>query len=126
MPEALAAVTVPSSLANTGFIFWKSSILAPARKCSSLSKAISPFLLLSMTGTIWPAKRFSAQAASARWWLVRASWSWSSRLIPNSLATFSAVTPMWILWNGSCRAPVIMSTICVSPMRAPQRVLRLA
>ncbi len=39
---------------------------------------------------------------------------------------FSAVTPMWMVWNGSCRAPTTMSIILVSPMRAPQRMFRLA
>ena len=36
-------------------------------------------------------------------------------------ATFSAVTPMWMVSNGSVSAPVIMSIIFASPMRAPQR-----
>ncbi len=40
-----------------------------------------------------------------------------------SLATFSAVTPMWMAWNGSCSAPSIMSTSLASPMRAPQRAI---
>lgn len=50
-----------------------------------------------------------------------AVWSCSSRPMPYSRATFSAVTPMWIAWNGSCSAPSIMSTSPASPMREPQR-----
>ena len=49
-----------------------------------------------------------------------------SRVMPNWAATFSAVTPMWMVWKGSCSAPTTMSTILVSPMRAPQRDERLA
>ena len=44
--------------------------------------------------------------------------------MPHLAAMFSAVTPMWMFWNGSCSAPTIMSTILLSPMRAPQRILR--
>ena len=126
MPEALPAVTVPFSFTNTGFIFWKSSILAPARKCSSFSNTTSPLRLLIVTGTIWSLKRFSAQAFSARLWLSTASLSWSSRLIFHLAATFSAVMPMCVPSNGSVSAPTIMSTILLSPMRAPQRAARLA
>jgi acetyl-CoA C-acetyltransferase len=47
------------------------------------------------------------RAARAIWWLS---------------ARFSAVSPMWMLSNGSCSAATIMSTIAESPMRAPQRM----
>ena len=41
--------------------------------------------------------------------------------MPCDSARFSAVTPMWILSNGSVRPPTTGSTTFVSPMRAPQR-----
>ena len=52
MPEALPAVTVPFSLANTGRSLAMSSMVALGRKCSSVAYWTSPFLLLSVTGTI--------------------------------------------------------------------------
>ena len=41
--------------------------------------------------------------------------------MPHLAATFSAVTPMCTVSNGSVSAPTIMSNILVSPIRAPQR-----
>ena len=62
-------------------------------------------------------------AAAAREWESTASWSWSSRLMPHFLATFSAVLPMWPAPNGSVSVLVMVSRICVSPIRAPVRMV---
>ncbi|KAG1065218.1 hypothetical protein G6F40_017828 [Rhizopus arrhizus] len=59
-------------------------------------------------------------AAAARRCDSAASASWSWRLMPNLAATFSAVTPMCMRPNGSDSAPVIMYSMTLSPMRAPQ------
>ena len=104
----------------------RSSMVAPGRKCSSVAYCTSPFLLFKVTGTIWSLNTPACVARSARLWLSTARRSWSSRVMPHLAAMFSAVTPMWMLWKGSCSAPIIMSTILVSPMRAPQRMFRLA
>jgi hypothetical protein len=48
----------------------------------------------SVTGVISRAKKPSAMAFSARFWLSTAHWSCSSRLTPRSVATFSAVWPI--------------------------------
>jgi hypothetical protein len=123
MPDALPAVTVTFSLRKTGLSFAMSSIVASWRMCSSASNSTVPFLDFSSTGTIWPLKRPALLAADARRWLSSARPSWSWRVMPYFAATFSAVTPMWITSNGSCSAPVIMSSVLKSPIRAPQRAL---
>ena len=66
--------------------------------------------------------RPSAIARAARRCDSTASASWSPRVIWWLSARFSAVSPMWMLSNGSCSAASIMSTIAASPMRAPQRM----
>ena len=121
MPEALPAVTVPFSLMNTARSFAMLSIDESPRTCSSVSNITGPFLLLSSIGRIWLLKCPAAIAAAARLWLSTANASWFSRVRPHLAATFSAVTPMWIVSNGSVSAPTIMSNDFVSPMRAPQR-----
>ena len=98
-----------------------SSSVASWRTCSSAAKLTVPLRDFSSIGRICDAKRPSRVAADARRWLSTASASWSSREMPHFFATFSAVTPMWMSWNGSCSAPVIMSSTRASPMRAPQR-----
>jgi hypothetical protein len=45
--------------------------------------------------------RLSRRAAGSS----TASASCISRVMPSRAATFSAVRPMWIAWNGSCRMP---------------------
>ena len=120
MPDALPAVTAPSFL-NAARILPSVSIVVPAFTCSSVSNTTSPFLPALTTGTIWLLKRPSAIAAAARRWLSTDSSSIIERLMPNFSATFSAVMPMWILWNGSCNAPTTKSSMVLSPKRAPQR-----
>ncbi len=121
IPEALPAVTVPFSLMNTAFSLAIPSIDESARTCSSVSNTTGPFLLFSSMGRIWLLKWPAAMAAAARLWLSTAKASWSARVSPHWLATFSAVTPMCTVSNGSVSAPTIMSIIFESPIRAPQR-----
>jgi hypothetical protein len=83
-------------------------------------------LLFKVTGTIWSLNTPVCEARSARLWLSTASLVLVFAGDAPFGAMFSAVTPMWMLWKGSCSAPIIMSTILVSPMRAPQRMFRLA
>ena len=96
------------------------------RTCSSVSNTVGPFLLLSSIGRIWLLKCPAAIAAAARLWLSTANVSCCSRVMPHRVATFSAVTPMWMVSNGSVSAPTIMSMSLASPMRAPQRCVTLA
>ena len=93
------------------------SSVASSRTCSSVSKCVGPFLLLSSIGRIWLLKCPALRAAAARRWLSTANASCCSRVMPHLVATFSAVMPMWIVSNGSVSAPTIMSTILLSPMR---------
>ena len=67
-------------------------------------------------------KQPAARAAAARRWLSAANSSWSAREMWKSAATFSAVTPMWTLSNGSDSAPVKASMAVPSPIRSPQRM----
>ena len=122
-PEALPAVTEPPSFLNAGLSLLMSSSLASMRTCSSVSNITVPLRPTSGTGTICSLKRPCAMACCARRWLSSAASSCCARLMSNCAATFSAVTPMWMSWNGSCRAPSIMSVIAALPMRAPQRML---
>ena len=121
MPDALPAVTVPFSLMNTAFSLAIPSIDESARTCSSVSNMTGPFLLFNSIGRIWLLKWPAAMAAAARLWLSTANASWSARVSPHLAATFSAVTPMCTVSNGSVSAPTIMSIIFESPIRAPQR-----
>ena len=56
MPDALPAVTVPFSFANTGFNLEKSSAVAFMRACSSVSNTTSPFFDGIVIGRIWSLK----------------------------------------------------------------------
>ena len=94
---------------------------ASPRTCSSVSNSTGPFLLLSSIGRIWLLKWPAAVAAAARLWLSTANASCYVAVSPHLFATFSAVTPMWIVSNGSVSAPTIMSISFASPIRAPQR-----
>jgi len=87
-----------------------------------VSNTVSPFRVFSVTGRICALKRPSAMARAARRWDSIASSSCCWRVTWWLSARFSAVSPMWMLWNGSCRAAVIMSIILLSPIRAPQRM----
>ena len=120
MPDALPAVTVPFSFWNTGFSFVKSSALASRRTCSSVSNATS-LLRADRDRQDLILEAPFRDRARARRCDSSASASCASREMPYFAATFSAVTPMWIVWNGSCSAPSIMSTSLPSPMRWPKR-----
>ena len=121
MPDALPAVTVPFSLANTAFSLAMPSSVDSPRTCSSVSNGTGPFRVLSSIGRICSLKCPAAIAAAARWWLWTANASCCSRVMPHLVATFSAVTPMCTVSNGSVSAPTIMSRILPSPIRWPQR-----
>ena len=120
MPEALPAVTVPSGL-NTGFSFPRPSTDASGRTCSSRANSDGPFFDFRSTGTISSSNRPCSWALAARRCDSTENSSCASRLMLCDSARFSAVTPMWMLSNGSVRPPTTGSTILVSPMRAPQR-----
>ena len=92
-PDALPAVTVPS-LRTIGFSLASLSRLV-RRGCSSVSTMSgSPLRCGISTATISAARRPLACAAAVFSWLRSAKASWSSRLIWNSSATFSAVLGM--------------------------------
>src|SRR5436190_11909058 len=121
MPEALPAVTVPS-WTKAGFSLARSSRVTPGRMCSSVSTVTVPLRPLTSTGVICSLKYPASVAAAARRWLSAARASWSARETPKSLATFSAVTPMWQSSNGSVSAPIMASTTTPSCIRWPQRM----
>jgi hypothetical protein len=93
-PEALAAVTDPSFV-KAGRRPETLSRVAPWRMYSSWSTTVSPLRPFKVTGTISAAKRPAFCAASARFWEVTANLSWSSRVICQRAAMFSAVWPIW-------------------------------
>src|SRR5689334_4087147 len=120
MPDALPAVTVPS-WAKAGLSLARSSVVTSGRMCSSVSTVTVPLRPLTSTGVICSLKYPASVAAAARWWLSAARASWSSRETPKSVATFSAVTPMWQSSNGSVSAPTMASITTPSCIRWPQR-----
>ena len=76
------------------------------------------------TGTISSLKRPDSIAATARFCDSKARASCSSRLMPYSSATFSAVIPIWYSLKASDKPSLIMvSTTFESPIRPPQRKL---
>ena len=62
LTEAEPAVTKPSFW-KIDFNFWKSSILACGRGCSSTSTVTSPFLVFTVVGAISALKRPASFAA---------------------------------------------------------------
>ena len=104
------AVTVPS-LANAGLSLARSSTVTSGRMCSSVSTVTVPFrLLISIGGDLLlevPGVGGRRRAVVA---LARRARPGLARETPYSVATFSAVTPMWQASNGSVSAPVIAST----------------
>ncbi|CNH79200.1 Uncharacterised protein [Mycobacterium tuberculosis] len=65
--------------------------MVPARGPSSLLTVLPSG---SVTGVISRSKNPLLIASSARFWLRTPQWSWSSRLMPVMMATFSAVWPI--------------------------------
>ncbi|SPB19040.1 hypothetical protein NOV72_06233 [Caballeronia novacaledonica] len=95
MPDAFAAVTVPS-FENAGFRPESASGVTPWRTNSSVVNCSgSPLRCGIAIGTISSSKRPAFCAASALFCDSAANASCCSRVMPNSLATFSAVVPMW-------------------------------
>ena len=72
------------------------------------------------------------RAAIARWWERRENWSCSSRVIPKSRATFSAVSPMFRPQTGSVRpswSPMMGEKSAgrkssIAPTRSPRLLVR--
>jgi hypothetical protein len=94
-PEALPAVTEPA-LSKAGRRPASASALVLRLMYSSALKTTgSPLRWGMLTGTISSTNLPASCAAVAFCWLARASWSCCSRLTFFSLATFSAVMPMW-------------------------------
>ena len=121
MPEALPAVTVPPFL-NTAGSWARRSRLVSARGPSSVSTTTgSPRRWGTETAVICPLNRPFSMAATARFWLMSASSSWSSRVTPKRSATFSAVTPMWYRLTGQPRPSVSTSLRMPSPSRRPSK-----
>ena len=123
MPEALPAVTVPPGR-TTGFKVASVSIVV-ARGCSSRATMIgSPFFWTMATGAISASNRPAVCAASALDWLANAILSWSRRLMPNSAATFSAVsgiesTPYCAFMTAlTKRQPMVVSSIFMARAKA--------
>ncbi len=94
MPDALAAVTVPS-LSNAGRSLATLSMVTPDLMYSSCETTVSPFLPLIVTGVISSLNLPAFCAASALFCEATANVSCCSRVICHCLATFSAVLPMW-------------------------------
>jgi hypothetical protein len=124
IPEALPAVTVPPA-SNAGLSFANPSSETSGRACSSTLNSTVSLRCLTSTGTTSCSNRPASIAATARRCDSTANASCASRDIPWDLARFSAVTPMWILLNGSVSAPTTESTSDASPSRAPQRALSI-
>ena len=122
MPEALPAVTVPA-LSNAGRRPDKASRLVLRLTYSSVSNTTgSPLRWGITTGTISSLNLPASWAAAAFCWLAMAKASCWARVISFSLATFSAVMPMWYWLYTSHRPSTIMvSCIFQSPMRWPSR-----
>ena len=123
MPEAFPAVTVPPARNGVGSLASASRLVA--RGCSSLfTTTASPRFAGRDTATISAANNPAACAASARCWLRNANWSWSSREMAWSAATFSAVSGMDSTPNSRSsrglakRQPMVVSNICTSRANA--------
>jgi hypothetical protein len=93
MPEALAAVTVPS-LAKAGRRPETFSSVVPCLGYSSASTTTSPLRDLTVTGTISSLNLPAFCAASALFCDATANSSCWARVICHCRATFSAVLPM--------------------------------
>ena len=94
MPDALAAVTVPS-LAKAGRSLPILSSVVPCLGYSSASTTTSPLRVLTVTGAISSLNLPAFCAASALFCEATANSSCCSRVICHCRATFSAVLPMW-------------------------------
>ena len=95
MPDAFAAVTVPSFGSNAGRSLVMPSSVTPSLMYSSSATTVSPLRVLITTGAISSLKRPAFLAASALFCEATANLSYSSRVICHWRATFSAVVPMW-------------------------------
>ncbi len=93
MPEALPAVTVPD-LSKAGRKAASPSVVESALGNSSRSKMVVFLREVTLTGTISARNAPESMAASALRCESSASSSCISRLMPYSLATFSAVIPI--------------------------------
>ena len=106
----LPAVTVPFCLSNTAGSFFRLSIVVSGRTCSSAATTTSPFLPGTVTGAISSWKRPASIAAAALRWLSSAKRSCSSREMPISCASFSAVSPISIFASGQSKPSLYMAS----------------
>mmetsp|Transcript_51653 Transcript_51653/g.135775 ORF Transcript_51653/g.135775 Transcript_51653/m.135775 type:complete len:267 (-) Transcript_51653:14-814(-) len=120
MPEAAAAVTTPSFLkVGASFAILSSGV---SRGCSSVSNVSSPFLPLRVIGAISPEKWPASLAAAYRVCDCTAYSSDCSRVMPWSVARFSAVMPIGVPTCESVRPAHSVSTCCRSmPSFVPKR-----
>ncbi|MCY1229665.1 hypothetical protein D9M72_420380 [compost metagenome] len=91
--EELPAVTIEPPL-TTGRSPASTSMVVPARGPSSVSTTVSPLRVFTVTGTISSLNRPAAMAASERSWERTAKASASSREMPSTRPTSSAVSGM--------------------------------
>jgi hypothetical protein len=89
---------------------------------SSTSTVVSPFLPLTVTGTISSGRRPSSVASIARWCDRSAQRSMSGRLSSSSAATSEASSYICLPVNGLRKPSWIIASIALaSPMRKPNR-----
>ena len=110
------------SLWNAPFSPASDSSVLSRRGASSTSTVVSPFLDLTVTGTISSGRRPSSVAWIASSWLRSANLSMSARVISSSSPTSSASSPMPLPLNGLVRPSCIIASIALaSPIRKPKR-----
>ena len=116
-PGALPAVCEPSFTKIGGSLASCSSEVS-RRGASSTSTTVSPFLDLTVTGTISSGSRPSSVALVASSWLRRANLSMSGRVISSSAATSLASCAMCLPLNGLVSPSLIIASMAFpSPMR---------
>ena len=115
MPDALPAVTEPSLL-KAGRRLASVSRVVSGLGCSSRD-AVNGLRPPTSTSTISSAKAACASAVAARRCDSTANSSCCPRETPYLAATFSAVTPMWMSWNGSVSIMTVPSTSVRLPSR---------
>src|SRR3954449_9285663 len=120
-PGELPAVCEPWSPLS-GLSFASVSSDESRRGPSSTSTTVSPFLPLTVTGTISSGRRPSSVALIASSWLGSAQRSMSGRVSSSSSATSPASSNICLPLNGLRRPSLIIASIALaSPMRKPKR-----
>ncbi len=110
------------SLEKIGGSFASVSSVVSRRGASSISTTVSPFLPLTVTGTISSGSRPASVASIASWCERTAQRSRSGRVSSSSAATSLASWAMCLPENGFVRPSLIIESIALpSPMRYPNR-----